>query len=114
MAYEAGLMPSEFRQATIAEITAVCLAHVRRECRVADARALQTACLMISLGHHRPGTTVESLMRSLLGRDPGTVPGQPDASRTLPEPEPEAFVEWLGLYVRAHGGSDLRQATAGA
>lgn len=56
----------------------MCQAFVRRQARAADARAWIVAHLMVASGHMRKGTRVDQLMRELLGRKPGTVPGQPE------------------------------------
>lgn len=57
----------------------MCQAHVRRRAHETDVRAW----LVAHLGHHGRGTTVQSVMRKLLGREPGTVPGQPRPVREM-------------------------------
>jgi hypothetical protein len=66
------------------------------------------AHLMVASGNLRKGTRVDRLMRDLLGREPGTVPGQPEITREAPTLDPEQSVEYMAALTRALGGQDLR------
>jgi hypothetical protein len=100
LAYEAGLGPREFRESTVAEVTAYIHAAMRRWARAHDARAWAVAHLMLATGNLRRGLTVGTLMRELLGREPGTV--APPTDRTM---SPEATAAHLKAWV------DTMQAT---
>ena len=107
-AYEAGLSPSEVRQATFGELRAVCKAAVRRQIRDMDVRAWQVAHLMLATGNMPRGTRLGPLMRQLLGREPGQLPDpapDPDAEPTVPgQLSPEASVTYMKSWVQARLG----------
>jgi hypothetical protein len=91
------------RAATFQELLAVVQAHQRRQARELDAMAWIVAHLLVGGGTLRKGTRVDRLMRSLLGREPGTVPGE----ATAPAAEPAAMTAtetaiFLTAWVDAH------------
>jgi hypothetical protein len=65
------------------------------------------AHLMVASGNMRKGTRADRLMRDLLGREPGTVPGQ-DVAVERPTLSADASVEYMAAMVQALGGEDLR------
>ena len=77
VAAELGLRPREFRELTPGEFDILVTAEVRHRARRADERAWVVAHLMAASGNLPKGTRVDRLMRDLLGRKPGTVPGEP-------------------------------------
>jgi hypothetical protein len=102
-AYEAGLTPAEVRGATFRELEGVLVAHRRRQARELDGMAWVVAHLLVGGGTLAKGTRVDRLMRSLLGREPGTVPGE----ATAPAAEPAAMTAtetatFLKVWVDAH------------
>jgi len=63
------------------------------------------AHLLVGGGTLRKGTRVDQLMRDLLGRAPGTVPGEtPEASPSRRELSPEASVAYMAAWVTARTG----------
>jgi hypothetical protein len=93
VAYEAGLAPSEVRDATFGELQAVADAWMRRERRAQEARAWVVAHLMWATGNLPRGTQVGPLMRSLLGRN------DPEPERPATEElSPEASVAYMQAY----------------
>ena len=95
MAYEAGLAPSEVRDATFGELQAIADAWMRRERRAHEARAWVVAHLMWATGNLPRGTQVGALMRSLLGR---TDPEPPPAATA--ELSPEASVAYMRAWTK--------------
>ena len=70
--------------------------------------AWTVANLLVGGGTLRKGTRVDRLMRDLLGREPGTVPGE-----TPPEPETltaEASIAHMAAWVRSTIGKATRRA----
>lgn len=55
------------------------------------------------------GTSFATAWRRLLGREPGTVPGQADRRKRL---SADQSVELMAMWVRSHGGKDLRPEAA--
>ena len=107
-AYDAGLAPSEFRAATFRELHGVIQAHHRRQARELDAMAWVVAHLLVGGGTLRKGTRVDDLMRDLLGREPGTLPGAAPvepSSRTL---SPEATAAYIKGWVHTMRGTPQR------
>ena len=63
------------------------------------------AHLLVGGGTLVKGTRVDRLMRSLLGREPGTVPGQtPAAPATDMALSPDETAAFIKTWVDAHGG----------
>jgi hypothetical protein len=90
------------RAATFHEVHAVIRAHHRRQARELDAMAWVVAHLLVGGGTLRRGTRVDQLMHDLLGRAPGTVPGEaPAPTREL---SPEATAAYLVQWVQTMGG----------
>jgi hypothetical protein len=108
VAADLGLTPWAFLRHTPGEVADRVQAAQRRAARHADERAWTVAHLMVATGNLQRGTTVASLMRDLLGRAPGTVPGQPEADAEPAGLSPEASVEYMAMVVRGLGGKDLR------
>jgi hypothetical protein len=109
-AYDAGLTPTEFRQATIGELLAVIASHRRRQARELDAMAWMVAHLLLGTGNMPKGTRVDALMRSLLGRAPGTLPGEaPEETPALDELSPEASVAYMAAWLKRPQKSTERQ-----
>jgi hypothetical protein len=108
-AYEAGLSPADFRAATFRELRAVIQAHHRREARALDAMAWVVAHLLVGGGTLRRGTRVDTLMRDLLGREPGTVPGQTEPARQPRVLSPQATAEYIKTWVHTMGGQARRE-----
>jgi hypothetical protein len=90
------------RGATFTELLGVIHAHRRRQARELDGLAWTVAHLLVGGGTLRKGTRVDQLMADLLGRAPGTVPGEspatPPPSREL---SPEASVTYMAAWVKA-------------
>jgi hypothetical protein len=110
-AYEAGLTPSEVRGATLGELVEVIQAARRRQARELDGMAWMVAHLLVGSGHMPKGTRVDALMRSLLGREPGTLP---DATPLEPESRPdelspEASVAYMAAWLKRPPKSTERQ-----
>jgi hypothetical protein len=105
------LRPWEFDRLTPREFQRRVRAEVRRHARRADERAWVVAHLMAATGNLPKGTRVDALMRDLLGREPGTVPGQ-DAAGRRRHLSADQSVEYLAAWVRAHGGKDARPGVA--
>jgi hypothetical protein len=81
---------------------AVIRAHYRRQARELDAMAWVVAHLLVGGGTLRRGTRVDQLMTDLLGRPPGTVPGEtPAPTREL---SPDATAAYLVHWVQSMGG----------
>jgi hypothetical protein len=81
---------------------AVIRAHHRRQARELDAMAWIVAHLLVGGGTLRRGTRVDQLMADLLGRPPGTVPGEvPAPTREL---SPDATAAYLVRWVQTMGG----------
>jgi hypothetical protein len=92
------------RAATFQELLAVVQAHQRRQARELDAMAWIVAHLLVGGGTLRKGTRVDGLMRALLGRAPGTLPG--DAASEAPPPHelsPAESIAYMAAWVRARG-----------
>jgi hypothetical protein len=90
------------RAATFHDVHAVIRAHHRRQARELDMMAWIVAHLLVGGGTLRRGTRVDSLMADLLGRAPGTVPGEaPAPTREL---SPEATAAYLVQWVQTMGG----------
>src|SRR4029434_2269864 len=100
--YAAGLSPGEFRAATFHDLHAVIRAHYRRQARELDAMAWLVAHLLVGGGTLRRGTRVHQLMHDLLGRAPGTVPGE--ALAPTRELSPAATAAYLVNWVHTTGG----------
>jgi hypothetical protein len=81
---------------------AVIRAHRRRQARELDAMAWIVAHLLVGGGTLRRGTRVDQLMTDLLGRAPGTVPGE--APATPRELSPAATAAYLVQWVQTMGG----------
>ena len=66
--------------------------------------AWTVAHLLVGGGTLRKGTRVDHLMHDLLGRAPGTVPGEPSAE-PLPSRElsPEASITYMQTWLKARG-----------
>jgi hypothetical protein len=79
-------------------------AHHRREARALDAMAWVVAHLLVGGGTLRRGTRVDTLMRDLLGREPGTVPGQRDSDREPRALSPQATAEYIKTWVETMRG----------
>jgi hypothetical protein len=103
------LSPAGFREATFRELREVIQAHHRREARTLDAMAWVVAHLLVGGGTLRRGTRVDTLMRDLLGREPGTVPGQPDPDRRPRALSPQATAEYIKTWVETMHGQTLRE-----
>jgi hypothetical protein len=107
-AYDAGLSPTEFRAATFRELRAVIQAYHRREARTLDVMAWIVAHLLVGGGTLRRGTRVDTLMRDLLGREPGTVPGQTDPESRPQTLSPQATAEYIKTWVQTMAGQIRR------
>jgi hypothetical protein len=107
-AYDAGLSPAEFRAATFRELRGVIQAHHRRQARALDEMAWVVAHLLVGGGTLRRGTRVDTLMRDLLGREPGTVPGQTEPDRRPRALSPEATAEYIKTWVATMRGQAPR------
>jgi hypothetical protein len=85
----------------------VVAAHHRRQARELDALAWLVAHLLVGGGTLPKGTRVDQLMRDLLGREPGTLPGQQAAAPTQDAPSgvlsPDETAAFIKTWVDAHG-----------
>jgi len=94
VAYDAGLAPSEIRDATFGELQAVAESWMRRERRAHEARAWVVAHLMWVTGNLPRGTQVGPLMRMLLGRPDAEVPERPATEELSPEASVAYMQAW--------------------
>jgi hypothetical protein len=114
LAYDLGLRPWEFWQCTPAELDRLVQAEVRRRSRQADARAWMVAHVMAALGTVPKGLRrVDQVQHWLLGRAPGTVPGEARAAAPTGAMSPMQSAEYAALWVRALGGQDRRSGATG-
>ena len=112
MADDLGLKPWEFWALTMPEFIRLVDAEIRRRARAADERVWVVAHLAYFCGHVKPGVSVGELMRALLGRELGTLPGavEPDPPRPAPSPAPAKemtpaeSVAYAAHWVRVLGG----------
>ena len=95
------------RDATFAELAGVIHAHARRQARTLDEMAWVVAHLLVGGGTLRKDVRVGPLMRDLLGREPGTLPGAAPVERVAPsepppsrELSPEASVAYMAAWMR--------------
>jgi hypothetical protein len=84
-------------------------AHHRRQARTLDEMAWIVAHLLVGGGTLRRGTRVDTLMRDLLGREPGMVPGQHEPDRQPRALSPEATAEYIKAWVQTMHGQARRE-----
>ena len=112
VADDLGLKPWEFWALTMPEFLRLVDAEIRRRARAADERAWAVAHLAYFCGHVKPGVSVGDLMRALLGRELGTLPGAVEPEPMPPsapapagkEMTPAESVAFAAHWVRVLGG----------
>jgi hypothetical protein len=71
--------------------------------------AWMVAHLLVGGGTLQRGTRVDTLMRNLLGREPGTVPGQTEPERPSRALSPEATAQYIKTWVQTMRGQTQRE-----
>lgn len=98
------MTPALFRRSTFTEIVDWLRAYAVRLAREHDARAWQTAHLMLATGNYPRGLTFAHLLRQLLGREPGTLAGADSEAEDRPRLSVAASIAHMKAWVRAFTG----------